>query len=49
METTITATFAVSEPITLVAHSAVEHDEITEMFFANGAITVTSRGERGLL
>jgi len=45
METQITATFAVSHPITLVASTPDEIDEIVEMFFANGALTVSSRGE----
>ena len=43
METQITATFAVSQPITLVASTPDEIDEIVEMFFSNGAITVTSK------
>jgi hypothetical protein len=45
MKTEVTATFAISHPITLVASTPDEVDEIVEMFFANGAITVSSKGE----
>lgn len=43
MYKTITATFQIFEPITLEANSPDQVEEIVEMFFANGALTVSTR------
>jgi hypothetical protein len=43
MNRTITATFGISEPITLVATTAEQEEEIVEMLFANGALAISVR------
>jgi hypothetical protein len=45
MKTEVTATFQTVQPVTLTATTPDELDEIVEMFFANGAIFVSSKGE----
>lgn len=45
MKTEVTATFQIFEPVTLTATTPDELDEIVEMFFANGAIFVSTKGE----
>lgn len=45
MKTEITATFQAVQPVTLTATTTDELDEIVEMFFANGAIIVSTKGE----
>jgi hypothetical protein len=45
MNKTVTATFQIFQPITLVAETEQQVDEISEMFFANGALTVSVRNE----
>ncbi len=44
MRTEVTGTFQLFEPITLIAASEQEVDQISEMFFANGALTVFTKG-----
>lgn len=41
MNKTVTATFHIFDPITLVAETEQQVDEISEMFFANGALAVS--------
>ena len=43
METKVTASFAVTKPVTLTATTPEELDTIVEMFFANGAIAVSHK------
>lgn len=45
MKTEVTATFQAVQPVTLTATTTDELDEIVEMFFANGAIFVSTKGE----
>lgn len=45
MNKTVTATFHIFEPITLVAETEQQVEEISEMFFANGALVVSVRNE----
>ncbi len=45
MKTEVTATFHIFEPITLVAETLEQANEIIDMFFANGALTVSVRNE----
>lgn len=44
MMKSVTATFQIFEPITVWAENDEQVDIATEMFFANGALTVSVKG-----